>query len=190
MLAKPAIISHLGAMSFHFPDIVGVGHCLTFMTTERISAGRQNDIIFQPIRVDQARMDWADEQEHTREGQPVFVTSIAATLVDCLADLDRSPPIDDLMLAFMVAKKLKVKARAMISHALRYESPLLCSRLGICLTCADFFPEEDERARLQKASLKRIAHFRRTEANPKTDRYFPPWNIIVPSELYAFVRAP
>lgn len=183
-LADPVVISHDGALSFH--SITGVGHSLTFLTTARATIARHEDIVFTPLLVDQSRMDWAGAEEHQREGQKVFVTSLAASLVDCLALLARSPPLDELMAAFKEAKRRKVKARAMIQHALRYESPLLCSRLGFFLTCADFWPEEGQRDRLQAASARELVHFQRSKAK-RSDRSFPPWNIIVPAELYAFL---
>ena len=44
-----------------------------------ISEGRHAEIIFEPLRVDRARLDWADAAEHQRDDHSLLVTSIEAS---------------------------------------------------------------------------------------------------------------
>ena len=69
-----------------------------FMTTARTSPTQYNEIIFQPLKAAKARME-TGIKEFEREGQPILVTTVAVSLVDCLALLERGPPLSELMVS-------------------------------------------------------------------------------------------
>ncbi len=179
-LADPIVISHDGALSFH--GLTAVDR-VTFMTTARTLPLQYNEVIYAPLKADQARMT-SGTQQVKREGQDIFVTTVPVTLVDCLAALERGPPVVELMGIFKKSKK-SVSASRMIQHALTFESPLLMARLAYFLTCARFeLSVEDNQLINGNIPASPISFLR--SARSKQDCSIRKWNIIVPPELYEF----
>jgi predicted transcriptional regulator of viral defense system len=183
-LASTVVVSHDGALSFH--GLTGVGHSLSFMTTDRTSIARFNDIVYQPLRVTELRLSQSKSQQHEREGQRFRVTTLEASLVDCLSLLARSPEPVALMELFEEARG-RADPRAMIKHALHFKSPLLNSRLGFFLMCAHFDVTRGDLAELESAAAPASTPFQRG-VTKKNDGYAPKWRLVVPAELFAFWR--
>jgi predicted transcriptional regulator of viral defense system len=181
-LADPCIISHDGALSFH--KMTGLGHSITLMTTARTTGTQYDEVIYQPLRVSEERFSWCRAEEVEREGHTILISPLGDALVDCLALLEHAPPPVELMEVFQKARGL-ADPSAMIDHALRYGSPLLCSRLGFFFSCSRFDLEPGERARLERACSKTPTHFQRG-LRTKQDGYAPLWKLHVPPDLFKF----
>jgi predicted transcriptional regulator of viral defense system len=180
-LADDVVISHDGALSFH--GLTGLGHRVSFMTSSRTPPVTYGEIIYQPIRMQRPFMRLPDEVSQ-REEQAILVTPIPATLVDCLALLDRGPPLDELMEIFKSLVKTADPSK-MIAHARSYKSPLLIARLAYFLTCARYDLKVPDLQALNSGIPKQPTHFLRS-ARGEFDSAIRKWNLIVPPELYAF----
>lgn len=179
-LTEPVVISHDGALSFH--GLTGVGHRVSFMTSARTSTARYNDIVYQPLRVSERRLEHAGSKKFEREGQPLFVTSLEHTLVDCLALLSRAPPPVELMELFRGSVATADPGR-MISHAISLESPLLVSRLAHFLSWARFDLEPRHLQKLNASCAKTPTYFHRG-GRTSGDRFVQRWNLVVPPDLF------
>lgn len=177
-LADPVVISHDGALSFH--KLTGLGHQLSFMTTQRTSQTTCNEVIYRPIRVKKLPSSKFTE-EHEREGLKLRVTSLATTLVDCCAVLERAPPPLELFKLFKESVKL-VKRSDLINYALTLDNRLAVSRLGFFLTCARFELAIEENHTLTHHGVRVPTYFNRRQRT-KQDTIIPRWNLIVPEPL-------
>ena len=177
-LTDPVVISHDGALSFH--KLTGLGHQLSFMTTERTSGTVFNEVIYRPIRV-QKLPSAKYTQEHEREGLKLRVTSVAATLVDCCALLERAPPPLELAEVFKDSVR-SVKPRELIDYALTLDNRLVVSRLGFFLMCARFDLAPEEIGKMQRHGVRVPTYFQRKERT-KRDSIISKWQLIVPEPL-------
>ena len=178
-LAADVVISHDGALSFH--GLTGVGHQVSFLTAARTSIVRHAEVIYRPLQVPKVPVE---NEQHDREGQPIWVTPVPHALVDCLAFLDRGPPLDELMEIFRSLARTADPSR-MIRYAKTFKSPLLMSRLAYFLTCTRYDLSIHDLQVLNGATAQTPTHFRRSERS-REDSLIRKWNLIVSPELYAF----
>lgn len=122
--------------------------------------------------------------ERKRSGQPLFVTSLELTFVDCLALLERAPPPEELIVHYGQRAK-SLDHRAMIQHALGFDSPLLVSRLAYFFICARVGLDGPDKHLLETHGAQRPAYFLRT-ARSEEDRFIRRCNLIVPPDLLRF----
>ena len=177
-LAESVVISHDGALSFH--KLTGLGHQLSYLTTERTSQTTFNEVIYRPIRVTHLPSSKVTE-EHSREGMRLTVTRVATTLVDCCAMLERAPPPLELFEVFKEAIN-KVKPADLISYALSLGNRLAVSRLAFFLTCARYSLAIEENHTLTRHGVKVPTYFHRKQRTDR-DTIIPRWNLIVSEPL-------
>lgn len=177
-LADPVVISHDGALSFH--KLTGLGHRISFMTTARTSRTVFGDVIYQSIRVKELP-SYRFTEEHEREGCKVRVTKVAATLVDCLALLERAPEPSELLEVFQAVKKT-IKASQLIDYAVSLGNRLVVSRLAFYLTCAGFDLMNEELGTLFEKGVQVPTYFER-KRRTKRDSIVSKWKLIVPPPL-------
>ena len=177
-LADEVVISHDGALSFH--GVSGLGHRISFMTRSRTSVLRFGDVIYQPIRVRERR--FMNAQQFKRGDHTLSVTSLSTTFVDCLANLDRSPPAVEL-LTLLRSSLGKLDPKRMISHARWYNSPLLISRLAFFLSCAGCDLDSSDVQILNGHGVQEPTYFQRS-TRTKEDSLIARWNLIVSPELH------
>jgi predicted transcriptional regulator of viral defense system len=177
-LSEEVVISHDGALSFH--GVTGLGHRISFMTRSRTSVLRFNEVIYQPIRVRENRI--LSAEQFKRGGHTILVTSLSSTFVDCLANLERSPPPVEL-LGLLRNSVGQLDPARMIAHALWYRSPLVVSRLGFFLTCAGCSLDTAEVQLLNGHGVQEPTYFQRS-TRTKEDTFIGPWNLIVSPELH------
>ena len=176
-LADDVVISHDGALSLH--GLTGLGHRISFMTSTRTRVLCFNEVIYQPLRVSRNRMRNAEEVEWG--GQTLRVSTLSSTFVDCLENLDRSPPPLELLALFKKSIR-NLDPSLMISHALRFKSPLLVSRLAFFLTCVRCDLTTSDVRDLNGHGVQVPTYFQRS-ARTKHDSIIPRWNLIVSPEL-------
>lgn len=179
-MAKEVVISHDGALSFH--GLTGMEHQVSYMTTERTTGAIYQEMIYAPLRVTESRLQRAGAEHFEREGQPIWVTSVARTLVDCLSLLERAPPPIELMGIFIACSK-SADANEMIRHAYSFDSPLLVTRLAFFLTCARFDLRKAQWEELARRGVKDTTSFLRS-ARTDEDCSVPRWKLIVPPDLH------
>ncbi len=177
-LTDPVVISHDGALSFH--KLTGLGHQISFMTTERTSITTFNEVIYRPIRVKELPSH-RNTEEHLREGEKVRVTSVVATLVDCVALLERAPEPLELLEVFKDSVKT-VKASQLIDYAIKLRNRLAVSRLAFFLTCARFELMNEEIGKLHQHGVQVPTYFARKQRT-KRDAIISKWKLIVPPPL-------
>jgi predicted transcriptional regulator of viral defense system len=179
-LADDVVISHDGALSFH--RVTGLGHRLSFTTTSRTSRVVFDEVIYEPLRIKEPRIGGVLARK--RSGQPLFVTSLEHTFVDCLALLERAPPPEELIVHFGQRVK-SLDHRAMIEHAVDLESPIVVSRLAYFFICSRVDLDGPAKHLLETHGAQRPAYFVRT-ARTKQDRFIRRCNLIVPPTLERF----
>ena len=179
-MAREVVISHDGALSFH--GLTGMEHRVSFMTTERTTGAIYQEMIYAPLRVTGDRLQSAGAGRVEREEQPILVTSIAHTLVDCLALLERAPTPIELLEIFAACSR-SADAAAMLRHAYAFESPLLVTRLAFFMTCARFDLRKSQWEDLARRGVQDATYFLRS-ARTQEDVYVPRWKLIVPPDLH------
>ncbi len=177
-LTADAVISHDGALS-HW-GCTGVGHRVSFITATRTGVTRFNEVIYQSLRVESG---WLLGEVATVErfGQPLQVTSLARTLVDCLALLSRGPEPVELFELFRSTARATDPA-VMMRHARQYDSPLLMSRLAFFLSSTRSDLTTRQLHTLEREGLPAPDYFQRTTRSKK-DTIVSRWNLIVPPAL-------
>lgn len=179
-LTPDAVLSHDGALSVR--GLGPLGHSLSFLTTLRTTPTQYNEVIYRPLRVSPRELHLEIDTLY-RLGQPVLVTSLERTLVDCLARLDRAPPLEALLDLFLATER-ETSASKMISWASSFKSPLLVSRLAFFLQCGRRELDLADVQQLNKHSLTVPDYFLRS-ARSARDSLVGRWNLIVSPELQA-----
>ena len=179
--APDAIIAYDGALSFH-----GLGPAVFsvhFISSRRIQFVH-GDVVHTSVSPPKGH-DHCWEDAESRSGQPIRVTTLPQTLVDCLDRLDLSPPVEELWTAFQAVTELD-PADLLSALKNREGGQLLASRLGLFLSGNSRTPERLI-TELQKRSLRAPAYFQRT-ARTKRDQIVNRWNLIVPEPLFKLWR--
>lgn len=178
-LTPDAVVSHDGALSLR--ALAPLGDSLSFLTAQRTTPTLFEDLLCRPLRVTPRELT-TDVETVQRLGQPVRVTTLERTLVDCLERLDRAPAPEDLLRIFLKTER-QTSANAMIERALTFKSPLLVSRLAFFLECGKRELEVYDLQRLHKYSLRAPDYFLRSARSPE-DSIISKWNLIVPPSLW------
>lgn len=177
-LTPDAVISHDGALSIR--KLAPLGSSLSFLTAHRTTPTLWEDLLCRPVRVSEENLSDHVTTE-TRFGQPVLVTSLERTLVDCLERLDHAPEPEELLSAFLATED-ETSTRQMIDWALTYKSPLLISRLTFFLRCRRRDLETPILWELGRSALRSPDYFLRSKKSEQ-DTLIRSCNLIVPPAL-------
>jgi len=178
-LADDAVLAWDAALSFY--ELTGLGHGMTIMTRERIRHFVHNEVVYASSAPPRSLGRDLGEGIVTveRSGEPVRVTTLERTLVDCLDRLDLGPGLDALWAAF--APRL-LDGSAVVRAALQLGSQSTAARTGLFL---HFLPKCTRPAQLD--TLRKLLPPRPIYADRarRTDDelLLEPWNVRAPRKL-------
>lgn len=180
-LARDAVLAYDGALSFH--GLTGLGHGISFLTTERVGRFAYCEVVYLPVKPPAAVAELADWGgglvELERAGQRLKVTSKERTLVEVLDRIDLAPSPGELRECFAEVGPLDVEL--MVRHARLLGNRLAAARLGFFLEQHRSASPADLRA-LERLRPSGTAYFDRRNRR-KGDSFIGRWNLIVPREL-------
>ncbi|MFT3713053.1 MAG: hypothetical protein QM817_35820 [Archangium sp.] len=180
-LTPDAIIAYGGALCFH--GLTPLRHSIQYVTSMRTDELVRNEIIYTPVRSQTRSKAYGLLDGAVSAGQPIRVTSLPATLVDCLDRVDLVTDWEELWGVFSDLKT--VDWDAVLEHwkALG-KSPLLASRLGVFFSSSRHLRQHAFLTQLERVSLQKPAYFHRSSsAGARGQAFVAKWQIILPPEL-------